>query len=79
MEHILAGNLNKKDTSTCLGHCTSTIWYEMFQYWTEMNFTNNVSTFEDVANQLIWLNSKHKISKILLYSDSFISKKLVYV
>ena len=53
MEHILAGNLKKKDITTCLGHCTSTFWYEMFQYWTEFNLTNSVSTFEDIANQPI--------------------------
>ena len=79
MEHILAGNLNKKDIATCLGHCTSTFWYEMFQYWAELNFTNTVSTFEDVANQPVWLNSNIKCHKKLLYSDSLISKKLVYV
>ena len=79
MEHILAGNLNKKDIATCLGHCTSTFWYEMFQYWAELNFTNTVSTFEDVANQPIWLNSNITFHKKLLYSDSLISKKLIYV
>ena len=51
----------------------------MFKYWAELNFTNTVSTFEDVANQPIWLNSNIKCHKKLLYSDSLISKKLIYV
>ena len=38
MEYILTGNLNKKDIAICLGHCTSTFWYEIFQYWAELNF-----------------------------------------
>ena len=51
----------------------------MFQYLAEINFTDTVSTFQDVANQPIWLNSNIKCHKKLLYSDSPISKKLVYV
>ena len=51
----------------------------MFQYWAEFNFTNAVLTFEDVANQQIWLNSNVKCHKKLHYSDSLISKKLVHV
>ena len=46
---------------------------------TGLNFTNTVSTFKDVANQPIWLNSNIKCHKKLLYSDSLISKKLEYV
>ena len=34
--------------------------------WAELNFTNTVSTFEDVANQPIWLNSNIKCHKKLL-------------
>ena len=76
MEHILAGNLNNKAIATHLGHYTSTFWY---QYSAELNFTNTVSTFEDVANQPIWVNSNIKCHKKILYSDSLLSKKIVYV
>ena len=51
----------------------------MFQYWAELNFTNTVSTFADVANQPVWLNWNMKCHKKLLYGDSLISKMLVYV
>ena len=32
IEHILAGNVNKKDIEKYLGHCMSIFWYEMFRY-----------------------------------------------
>ena len=51
----------------------------MFQYWAELNVTNTVSTFEDVANQPLWLNPNIKCHKKLLYSDSLISKMVAYI
>ena len=64
MKHILAGNLNKKDTATFLGHFCMNFCMKCFN--TELNCTNTVSTFEDVAYQPIWLNSNIKCHKKLL-------------
>ena len=32
-EHILLGNLNKKDMEKCMGNCINMFWYEMLLYW----------------------------------------------
>ena len=63
IEQRLAGHSNKKDIATYPGHCTNTFWYEMFQYWDELNFTSTVSTFEDEASQPIWFLSYIKCPK----------------
>ena len=62
-----------------MGHCTSTFWYEMFQYWVELNFTSIVSTIEDVGNQPIWFNSNINCHRKLIHSDSLICKKVVHI
>ena len=51
----------------------------MFRYWAELNIANTFSTFEDVANQPLWLNQDIKKHKKLIYSDLLISKNVVYI
>ena len=38
-------------------------WHEVFQYWSEINFSQEILTFEDVVNEPILLNSHVKIHK----------------
>ena len=53
-----------------MGNCINMFWYEMFLYWSELIYKDKISTFLDVVNQLLWLNSHVKYNKALLYSLS---------
>ena len=71
IEHILPGNLNKKDMEKCMGNCINIFWYEMLLYWSEL--------FQDVVNQPLWLNSHVKYNKAVLYAQSLVQQGIMLI
>ena len=51
--------------------------YEMLVYWLELIYRDKISTFQDVVNQLLWLNSHVKYNKAVLYPPSFVQQGIM--
>ena len=47
-------------------------WYEVFLYWSELIYKDNLLTFQDVVNQPLWLNSHIKYNKTVLFGPKLI-------
>ena len=43
-------------------------------YWSELIYKDNISTFQDVVNQLLWLNSHIIYNKTVSYAPSLIQQ-----
>ena len=54
-------------------------WFEMLLYWSELVYIGNISIFQDVVNQLLWLNSHIKYNKTVLYALSFIQQSTMLI
>ena len=79
IEHILLVNLNKKDMENCMGNCINMFWYEMLLYWSELIYKDKISTFQDVVNQPIWLNSHVKYNKSVLHAPSLVQQGIMLI
>ena len=79
IEHILLGNLNEKDMEKCMGNCINIFWYEMLLYWSELIYKDKISTFQDVVNQLLWLNPHVKYAKAGLYTTSLVQQDIMLI
>ena len=79
IEHIFLGNLNKKDMEKCMDNYINMFWYEMLLYWSELSCKDKISTFQDVVNQLLWLNSHVKYNKAVLYVPSLIQQGIMLI
>ena len=75
IEHILLGNLNKKDMEKCRCNCINMFCYEMLLHWSTLIFKDNISTLQDVVNQLLWINCHTKYNKTVLYPPSLYSRR----
>ena len=77
IEHILLGNWNKTDMEKYIGNCINIFWYEMLLYWSELIYKERMSTFQDVVNQPLWLNSHAKYNKAVLYTPSLVQQGIM--
>ena len=62
-----------------MGNCINMFWYEMLLYWSELIYKNKISTFQDVVNQLLWLNSHVKYNKAVLYAPCFVQQGIMLI
>ena len=60
LDHILSGNLNKKSIMLCFSIKIIKLWYGMFIFSANLNDNQNMTTFDEILYQPIWLNSHHK-------------------
>jgi len=57
---LLCCNLAKKDVHELFVAEPCSLWKGIFSSWCDLNFTNRVETAEEIAGQIIWLNSHIK-------------------
>ena len=63
----------------CMGNWINMFWYEMLLYWSELIYKNKISTFQDVVNQPLWLNSHVKYNKAVLYAPSLGQQEIMLI
>ena len=51
----------------------------MLLYRSELIYKDKISTFQDVANQPIWLNSHVKYNKAVLYAPSLVEQGIMLI
>ena len=51
----------------------------MLLYWSELIYKDKISTFQDVVNQLLWLNSHVKYNKAVLYAPSLLQQGIMLI
>ena len=62
-----------------MGNCINMFWYEMLLYWSELIYKDKISTFQDVVNQPLWLNSHVKYNKAVLYAPSLVQQGIMLI
>ena len=69
----------KQKDRKCMGNGMNMFWHEVLLYWSELIYKDKTSTFQDVINWLLWLNSHVKYNKAVLYAPSLIQQGIMLI